>query len=84
MIRYVTAWAAIGILIPMVLLLLDRFAGRIINSFPFGLLFLAWPTSFMMWMASPEGFGVLVVLSSIALNTVLYAVLGRLVWAFRH
>jgi hypothetical protein len=39
------------------LLLLDRFAGPVINSFPFFLLFLAWPTVFMMWMVSRDWFG---------------------------
>ena len=81
MIRYVAAWAAIGLLVPLALLVLDRVAGAFINAFPFALLFVAWPTCFMMWMASPDWFGLGVVAFSVALNGAIYSGVGRLAWA---
>ena len=59
--------------------LLDRLAGAgaLINAFPLGLLFLAWPTSVMMWMVSPDWFGVGVMALSVASNSVIYAGTGR-------
>jgi len=84
MIRYVATWAAIGMLVPLILFLLDRLAGALINAFPLGLLFLAWPTSFMMWMVSLDWFGVGIIALSVASNSALYAGVGRIVWALRH
>ena len=83
MIGYVVAWAAIGLLVPLALLLLDRFAGAFINASPFGLLFFLWPTSFMIWMASPDWLGLGVAAFSVALNGAIYFGLGRLAWALR-
>lgn len=34
LIRYVAAWAVIGTLVPLILFLLDRLAGALINAFP--------------------------------------------------
>lgn len=84
MIWHVGMWSVVGALIPIVLIALDRFAASIINSSPFGWLFLAWPTAFMMWMVSPDLRGVGVVTLSIGLNAAIYAALGRIVWAVRH
>jgi hypothetical protein len=84
MIRHIGTWSAIGALIPIVLIALDRFAPNIINSWPFGLLFLAWPTAFLMLIAPRDLLGVGVAAFSTALNAAIYAALGRIVWAVRH
>jgi len=73
----------IGISIPIVLLLLDHMAGPVINSFPGGLLFLAWPTAFMMWMVSPDWPGVGIAAVSVAVNCLLYVGVGWLLKTIR-
>ena len=82
--RHLLAWAAIGICVPLILLLLDHVAGSIINSFPLGVLFLAWPTAFMMWMVSPDWLGVGIAAASVAANSLLYVGVGRLLWGLRN
>ena len=81
--RHLLAWAVIGTCVPLILLLLDHFAGPVINSFPLGLLFLAWPTAFMMWMVSPDWLGVGIAATSVAANGLLYVGVGRLLLALR-
>ena len=82
--RHLLAWAAIGICLPLILLLLDYLTGPVINSFPLGLLFLAWPTAFMMWMVSPDWLGAGIAAASVAANSLLYVGVGRLLWALRY
>jgi hypothetical protein len=84
MIRYLLRWAAVGVCVSGILLLLGLVAAPFINSFPFGLLFLAWPTCFMMWMAPPDRLGAAVAALSVLLNGLIYAGIGRLLWPLRH
>ena len=83
MLRFVSIWATAGLLVPFVLLLLDRFAAPTVNAFPYAALFVAWPTCFMMWMVSSDWFGAGVFGLSVAVNCVLYAGLARILWALR-
>ena len=82
--RHLLAWAAIGACVPLILLLLDHLARPVVNSFPLGLLFLAWPTAFMMWMVSPDWLGVGIAAASVAANSLLYVGAGRLLLALRN
>jgi hypothetical protein len=81
--RFVAISATAGLLVPFVLLLLDRVAGPTINAFPYAMLFFVWPTCFMMWMVSSDWFGAGVFGLSVAVNCVLYAGLARMLWALR-
>jgi len=81
---YLLVWAAVGTGVPLVLLLLDRVAGPTINSFPLGLLFVAWPTAFMMWMVSPDWFGVGAAATSVAANGLIYVGIGWFLRSLRH
>ena len=75
---------SVGMVALIILLLLDHLARPVVNSFPLGLLFLAWPTAFMMWMVSPDWLGVGIAAASVAANSLLYVGAGRLLLALRN
>jgi len=80
---FILSWALAGAVGPLILLTLDILPGNPISNVKWLALLSAflWPFQVLLWLAPPGRVGVLVNGYSIALNCVLYAAVGRVVWA---